>query len=109
MPDMQRLSDKYAGVKLCDLAPAELEEFLGAIAKRGAFEALQATGLNDENAGSDVRDLRDLLKGFRVFRKAAWTTAVTGAGRVIGWAIVIMLLTLFMNSDRAQSILKVLK
>lgn len=55
MTELDRISDKYSGVRLCNMTPAELEEFLSAIAKRGAFEALQATGLNDEYAGRLLR------------------------------------------------------
>lgn len=109
MPDLQRLTDKFAGVKLCDMTSDELQEFIGGVAKRGAYEALQATGLNDESAGTDVRDLRDLLKAFRVLKKAAWTQTWSMLGRIIGWMLVIFLLTLVMNSDRAQLVIRALK
>lgn len=91
------------------MTPEELEEFLSAIAKRGAFEALQATGLNDEYAGADVRDLRDLLKGFRVVRKTAIKTIIAGLGRIIGWVIVIVLIGLFMNGEKAKLLMEAFK
>ena len=55
--------------KLCELPVAEQEAFLNGVAQRGAIAALTAVGLNDAEAISDVRDLRDVLRSFRVIRK----------------------------------------
>lgn len=84
-----RLSDKYHGQKLCDMSQVDLSEFLGAVARRGAVDALKAMGLNDEYAVQDIRDLRDMLKGFRVVRKNAVRTFLAGIGRIFGWAILL--------------------
>lgn len=106
MPDLQRLSDKYAGVNFGDLSPVQLEEFLGAVARRGAFEALAAAGLNDETAGADVRDLRNMLRGFRMFKKTAGAVrksviiqTIKALGAVLRWALTIFLIWLITRSD----------
>ena len=91
MSELKRVIDKYAGQKFCDLLAEDQEEYLSALAQRGAFDALKALGLDDANASVDLRDLRDLLKGFRLVRKNAITTVLGGMGRVIGWMILVAL------------------
>jgi hypothetical protein len=76
---------------LCEMVSHKQAEYLGAIAKRGASDALKVLGLNDPQAADDIRDIRDLLRGLRVLKKAAWTTAFSALGRIIGWAILIAL------------------
>lgn len=89
MDELERVIARYAGTKFCELASYKQSEYLGALAQRGAADALKAIGLNDADAAADIRDIRDLLKGLRVLKKAAWTTTLTAIGRVIGWAILI--------------------
>lgn len=38
----------------------------------GATRALQRIGLSDEGAGTDVRELRELLKSWREAKRSAW-------------------------------------
>ncbi len=88
---------------------ARLEAYLAAAAQRGASEALKAIGLNDADAAADIRDIRDLLRGLRIFRRAAWTTALTALGRVIGWVLVVALAALFVNSRAAEKVATMLR
>lgn len=54
----------------------EFEDLLEQAACRGARKALQEVGLSDENAATDVRDLRDLLSALRTAKKEALQTFV---------------------------------
>lgn len=42
----------------------------------GAAKALSRCGLHDENAGADIRALRDFLGAWRDARKVAWRSVV---------------------------------
>ncbi len=42
----------------------------------GAARALASCGLQDEAAGSDIRELRNLLEAWRDARRTAWRTFV---------------------------------
>lgn len=57
----------------------EFEDALERAAERGANKAMEKIGLHDENAGDDVRDLRDLIKGWRDVKKTAVQTVVRTA------------------------------
>ena len=74
----------------------EVEALLRRIAKDSAAEALadlmKQLGLNDENAGRDMRDMRDLLSAFRHARHTISltfirlvTTAVLGFIALAVW------------------------
>ncbi len=104
MDDLDRVIEKYAGTPLCEMVSHKQAEYLGAIARRGATEALTAIGLNDPGAADDIRDIRDLLRGLRVLKKAAWTTALSGLGRLVGWAILIAFAALFMNGKNIRDL-----
>jgi len=52
----------------------ELEIMLERAAKRGAQQALKSVGLQDEEAVHDVRDLRELLDGWRGVKKTVGRT-----------------------------------
>ena len=65
---------------------------------------MKAIGLNDADAAADIRDIRDLLKGLRVLKKAAWTTTFTALGRILGWAVLIAIAALFVNGKNAREI-----
>jgi len=54
----------------------EFEEYLELAAERGAKRALADVGLVDEEAASDIRDLRSLLGAVRIARRTAWQTVV---------------------------------
>ncbi|MGB9154218.1 MAG: DUF6127 family protein [Alphaproteobacteria bacterium] len=101
---LQSVIEKNAGTNFCELAAHKQAEYLGALAQRGAAEALKAIGLNDAEAAADIRDIRDLLKGLRVMKKAAWTTSFTALGRILGWAVVVAIAALFVNSKNAKEL-----
>jgi len=54
----------------------EFEQLLELAAERGAKRALANVGLVDEDAASDIRDLRSLLGAVRIARRTAWQTVV---------------------------------
>jgi len=97
MDDLDHVIEKYAGTPLGEMVSHKQAEYLGAIARRGAADALKAIGLNDPQAAEDIRDIRDLLRGLRVLKKAAWTTALSGLGRLLGWLVLIAVAALFLN------------
>ncbi|MEA3041146.1 MAG: hypothetical protein QOC65_635 [Sphingomonadales bacterium] len=49
----------------------------------GAGRALHALGLNDETAGRDMSELRQLLKAWRDAKQTAWKEIVTWAIRIL--------------------------
>jgi hypothetical protein len=63
---------------------AEMEALIEKAAAAGARTALREVGLSDEDANSDVRELRNLLDSFR------------SAKRTVGKTIVQALTTLFL-------------
>ncbi|MDE2029607.1 MAG: hypothetical protein KGI97_03480 [Alphaproteobacteria bacterium] len=99
---LKKTLDKYRDTPFAALSPAQQADYLGAIARRGAEDALKALGLADENAAADIRDIRDLLRGLRVMKRAAWAAVFTAFGRMIGWAAVLALAALFLNGKRAH-------
>ena len=61
---------------ITSLTDEQLERMLDRAAKRGAAEALKAVGLHDDNAGHDIREVRDLLTAWRATKQAAWNQFV---------------------------------
>jgi hypothetical protein len=51
------------------ISRCELEEILQKASQKGARMALSELGLNDEKAPTDIRDLRELIKAFRMAKK----------------------------------------
>lgn len=102
--DLDQVIAKYAGTPLCEMVSHKQAEYLGALARRGASDALKAIGLNDPQAADDIHDIRDLLRGLRVLKKAAWTTTFSALGRLLGWALLVALAALFMNGKNAKEI-----
>lgn len=51
------------------LSKCELEELLQKASQKGAKMALAELGLHDENAPTDIRDMRELLNAFRMAKK----------------------------------------
>lgn len=51
--------------------PTELASLLDQAAEKGARRALESVGLHDEHAGNDIRDLRNLIDGWRSAKKSA--------------------------------------
>jgi hypothetical protein len=56
----------------------ELQIMLDKAAKRGAREALKDIGLLDEDAHSDMREIRSLLEAWRDTKKSVGQTIVKG-------------------------------
>jgi hypothetical protein len=54
----------------------EFEQLLSVAAERGAKRALADIGLVDENAATDIHDLRDILNAVRMAKRTAWQTVV---------------------------------
>lgn len=107
--DLDRVIAKYAGTPLCEMVSHKQAEYLGAVAKRGAKEALKAIGLNDPEATADIRDIRDMLRGLRVFKKAAWTTVAATLGRVMAWSVLIGIAALFFNGRNRTDIVDIFR
>ena len=66
------------------MTEAEMEAMIEKAAAAGARTALREVGLSDEDANSDVRELRNLLDSFR------------SAKRTVGKTIIQALTTLFL-------------
>ncbi|MCK5042167.1 MAG: hypothetical protein KAR62_07725 [Sphingomonadales bacterium] len=64
----------------------------------GAAKALARCGLHDENAGADIRALRDVLGAWRDARRVAWRSAVKWVITII-FALVLAGLATKMNFD----------
>ena len=58
------------------LTSEELEAMLDRAAKRGAAAALRELGLQDDDAASDLREMRSLLDAWRLTKKSIWSTTV---------------------------------
>ena len=56
------------------MTQAELDHLLDQAAERGARKALEQLGLHDEQAGTDIRDLRSLIDSWRQARTTALRT-----------------------------------
>lgn len=56
------------------LTKQELEQMLETAARKGAKEALSSVGLQDDDAGNDIRDLRQLVDGWRSMKRTALRT-----------------------------------
>lgn len=108
MPELTRLLDEFNGLKICDMSAEQQKRFFTAIAQRGAFEALSATGLNDENALKDVSDLRALIKGYRVLKRGVWSAAITQAGKVVSAIMTLLLLGWMFDHEKAEAIVKIM-
>lgn len=71
----------------------EIDALLDAAAERGAKRALERLGLHDEDAGNDIRDLRNLIESWRSARSTVlktvtqWITlGVLGAIALGAWS-----------------------
>lgn len=74
MPDSDRIN----------LTKEALDDVIEAAAERGARKALAGVGLHDERAVDDVRQLRDLLKMYRVVRNSA----LAALGKAMMYALI---------------------
>lgn len=60
-----------------NISDAELKEMLREAAEWGAKRALADIGLHDDEAGTDVKELRGLLETWRDAKKTAFKTTVS--------------------------------
>ena len=58
------------------MSPEVIEEMMARAAKQGARAALESIGLHDENAGDDMKELRNLLDAWRSTKKTVWSQVV---------------------------------
>ena len=58
------------------LSKCELEDLLQRASQKGAKMALAELGLHDENAPTDIRDMRELLRAFRMAKKDSFRLIV---------------------------------
>lgn len=100
--NLENVTERLQGTKISDMSRDDLVELFGAIAQRAADNALQSVGLHDEGALNDVRDIRDLLRGYRIVRKGA----LQKVGSIIVWVIVLSIMGLIYNSKTTAEIVK---
>jgi hypothetical protein len=60
-----------------NISDQELKEMLREAAEWGAKRALADIGLHDDQAGSDVKELRGLLETWRDAKQTAFKTAIS--------------------------------
>lgn len=60
---------------------AELRAVVEAASEAGAVRALARLGLHDDDAGEDIRELRQLLAAWRDAKQSAWKATVDWAVR----------------------------
>lgn len=58
------------------MSPEVIEQMIARAAQQGARAALQSVGLHDENAGEDMKELRNLLDAWRSTKKTVWSQVV---------------------------------
>ena len=71
--DVRRLPRHYAGMELDE---AKLAVLLNRAAEHGARKALSDIGLQDEDAGRDIHDLRKLIDDWRACKNTVFQTFV---------------------------------
>lgn len=104
MPELTRILDKYTGKTINQLTWEEFNELMGAVAERGGHEALKKLGLSDDDAIRDIRDVRDLIKGYRVVKSTVWTQIVkVGVAALTLWFVI-----LFFPKEKVRSIISLI-
>ena len=61
---------------MAELTEEQIEAMLDRAAKKGASQALQELGLQDEDAASDIKEMRGLLDAWRLTKRSVWATTV---------------------------------
>jgi len=69
------------------MSPEVIEKMIARAAKQGAREALESIGLHDENAGDDMKELRNLLDAWRSTKKTVWSQVVKATTMAVLGAI----------------------
>ena len=72
-----------------EITLSKLQSLLEEAAEKGAEKALARVGLGDENAGVDIRDLRDWLKACRIIKSEALKIAVSVGIKTLIMAVII--------------------
>ena len=72
-----------------EITLTKLQSMLEEAAEKGAEKALAKVGLSDENAGADIRDLRDWLRACRIIKSESLKTAVSITTKAIILALVV--------------------
>jgi hypothetical protein len=110
--ELQIVIDKYGDQRFGDLEASQQAEYLSAMARKGGIDGatsvLNKLGLDDENAGHDIRDIRDLLRGFRIVRSRAFSTIFSGIGKLVGWIFLLALAGFFIKSESGKALLHVM-
>lgn len=58
------------------ISESRLQELLEAAVETGTKRALERLGLHDDEAATDVHEMRSLLEAWRDVRRTAWQTLV---------------------------------
>ncbi len=61
---------------MAELTEEQIEAMLDRAAKKGASQALREIGLQDEDAASDIKEMRGLLDAWRLTKRSVWATTV---------------------------------
>ena len=61
---------------MAELTEEQIEAMLDRAAKKGASQALREIGLQDEDAASDIKEMRSLLDAWRLTKRSVWATTV---------------------------------
>jgi 2-iminoacetate synthase ThiH len=69
------------------MSPDVIEDMITRAAKRGAKEALESIGLHDENAGDDMKEMRNLLDAWRSTKRAVWSQVIKAVTMAVLGAI----------------------
>jgi 2-iminoacetate synthase ThiH len=70
------------------MSPEVIEQMIARAAQQGAKAALESIGLHDENAGQDMKELRNLLDAWRSTKKTVWSQVVKAMTMAVLGAIV---------------------
>lgn len=62
--------------RIVQISECELKALLKESAREGSRQALSEVGLDDEHAGTDIKNLRGLLAAYRDAKKTAWQTLI---------------------------------
>ena len=100
--NLEAVTERLQGTKISDMSKDELIDLFSAIAQRAADNALKSVGLHDEFALNDMRDLRDLLKGYRIVRRGA----LQKLGSIIMWVAILSIMGLLYNSKTTAELIK---
>lgn len=101
MPQLEITIDKFSDTKFCDLSAEDQKEFLSAIAERSAYNALRSVGLDDPEAMMDMQEIRSIIKGYRVARRAVWSSLWKQIGKTIGIVLTLLLIMMVVPKEKA--------